>query len=83
MSGKAVRRALTYPIEAVVVGLAFALFGALPIDRASALGGWLGRTLGPRLAVTRVAERNLRRAFPDRSAAEIAAIVRAMWDNLG
>lgn len=83
MSRKAIRRAVSYPLEAVVVGLAFALFGALPIDRASALGGWLGRMLGPRLPVTRVAERNLRRAFPDRSAAEIAAIVRAMWDNLG
>ena len=83
MSRKAIRRAVSYPLEAVVVGLAFALFGALPIDRASALGGWLGRMLGPRLPVTRVAERNLRRAFPDRSAAEIAAIVRGMWDNLG
>ncbi len=72
-----------YLIEAVAVWLALALFGALPLDRASALGGWLGRVLGPRLRRTRVAERNLRRAFPERSPAEIAAIVRAMWDNLG
>ncbi len=72
-----------YLIEAVAVWLAQALFGALPLDRASALGGWLGRALGPRLRRTQVAERNLRRAFPERSPDEIAAIVGAMWDNLG
>ena len=83
MSRKTARRLLVYPLEAVAIRLALALFEALPIDRASALGGWLGRTLGPRLGRTRIAERNLRHAFPDRSPAEIAAIVRAMWDNLG
>ncbi len=83
VSRKTVRRLLVYPLEAVAIRLALALFEALPIDRASALGGWLGRTLGPRLGRTRVAERNLRHAFPDRSPAEIATIVRAMWDNLG
>ena len=77
------RRLLGYPIEAAVVWLATALFGALAIDRASALGGWLGRVLGPRLGRSRVAERNLRRAFPERAPAEVAAFVRAMWDNLG
>jgi KDO2-lipid IV(A) lauroyltransferase len=83
MARKAGRRRLRYWIEAAAVSLAVALFGALPLDRASALGGWLGRALGPRLRRTRVAERNLRRAFPERSPAEIAAIVGAMWDNLG
>ncbi len=79
----AARRLLGYPLEGVVVWLAMALFGALAIDRASALGGWIGRALGPRLGRSRIAERNLRRAFPERAPAEVAAIVRAMWDNLG
>ena len=77
------RRYALYPLQAALVLVALAAFGALPIDRASALGGWLGRTIGPRLRVTRVAERNLRRAFPERSADDIAAIVRGMWANLG
>ncbi len=77
------RRYALYPLQAALVHVALAAFGALPIDRASALGGWLGRTIGPRLRVTRVAERNLRRAFPERSADDIAAIVRGMWANLG
>ncbi len=83
MARKAGRRLFGDLIEAAAVWLVVALFGALPLDRASALGGWLGRVLGPRLGRTRVAERNLGRAFPERSPAEIAAIVRAMWDNLG
>ena len=77
------RRYALYPLQAALVHVALAAFGTLPIDRASALGGWLGRTIGPRLRVTRVAERNLGRAFPERSADDIAAIVRGMWANLG
>ena len=77
------RRYALYPLQAALVHVALAAFGALPIDRASALGGWLGRTIGPWLRVTCVAERNLRRAFPERSADDIAAIVRGMWANLG
>lgn len=60
-----------------------AAFGALPLDRASALGGRLGRAVGPRLPISRVARGNLAAAFPERAPAEREAIVTAMWDNLG
>lgn len=79
----AFRRAIVYRLEALAVSLALALFRALSIDRASQVGAWLGRTIGPRLGITRIAERNLRRAFPERTPLEVAAIVRGMWDNLG
>lgn len=69
--------------EAAAARIAIGVFGALPLDRASALGGWLARKLGPRAGVSRIARRNLARAFPEHGAAEIDAIVRAMWDNLG
>lgn len=61
----------------------YGLFAALPLDTASALGGWLARLIGPRLGVRRIARRNLERAFPEKSAAEIDAILTEMWDNLG
>jgi KDO2-lipid IV(A) lauroyltransferase len=83
MRDRRFRRLVLYPLQAAAIRLGLALFGALSIDRASALGGWLGRSIGPRLKATRVAERNLRRAFPERSDAEIATIVRRMWDHLG
>jgi KDO2-lipid IV(A) lauroyltransferase len=59
------------------------VFKLLPVDWASALGGWLGRTVGPRIGVSRRAFKNLRRALPRNSETENRRIVRGMWDNLG
>jgi KDO2-lipid IV(A) lauroyltransferase len=70
-------------LEASCAALLAVGFGVLPIDCASALGGALGRAIGPCLGLSNVARRNLRRAFPERDEAEIARIVRGMWDNLG
>jgi KDO2-lipid IV(A) lauroyltransferase len=55
----------------------------MPIDWASGLGGWCARRIGPHLPVSRVGRENLRRAFPDKSAAEIERILVGVWDNLG
>jgi KDO2-lipid IV(A) lauroyltransferase len=75
--------AATYRIEAWLAALLFGGFGLLPLDRASALGGALARTIGPRLGITKRARTNLRRALPELDDSEIAAIIRGMWDNLG
>jgi Kdo2-lipid IVA lauroyltransferase/acyltransferase len=69
--------------EAFGAAAFFAAMGALPIDLASALGGLLGRAIGPRLRVSRRARDNLRAALPDLPAPEVERIVRGMWDNLG
>ncbi len=61
----------------------FAVFESLSLDRASALGGALARRIGPFLGVSKLARRNLSRAFPELSETEIARIVTGMWDNLG
>ncbi len=70
-------------LEAAAARALLAVLRALPVDAASGLGGWLTRTIGPRLKVSAMARRNLRRAFPEKSAAEIDAIVVEVWDNLG
>lgn len=82
MTGTRLTR-LRWRAEAGIVRALFALLRALGPSRASDLGGWVGRTLGPRLPVSRVAEVNLRIAFPDRDAGWRRATVRATWDNLG
>ncbi len=74
---------LVQAIEAAAVRLLLSLFTMLSLDRASALGGRLARMIGPRLAVSNIARRNLAHAFSDKSLAEIEAIVHGMWDNLG
>lgn len=70
-------------LEGFAARAVFALFKALPLDTASAVGGALMRGLGPRLSVSKRARHNLTRAFPEKTPVEIEAVVRAMWDNLG
>lgn len=76
-------RYLLHPLQAAGAVFAFTLFRILPLSAASAVGGAVARWLGPHLSVSRRAVRNLSKAFPDKSDAEISAIVYGMWDNLG
>ena len=80
---KPLNRYLFHPLEAAAALVVYSLMRVLSIDMASALGGWLGRTVGPHIPVSARAVKNLSAAFPEKSPAEIATIVRAMWDNLG
>lgn len=77
------QRWLTDPLEAALLRLALFVFRALGPERASNLGGWLARTIGPRLPLSERARRNLRLAMPELSAEEIEAIVRGTWENSG
>lgn len=72
-----------YRLQALGARSMLGLFGLLPLDAASALGGWLGRAIGPRLAMNRRARRNIARALPELSEREIDDVIRGMWDNLG
>ena len=76
-------RRLIHRVEALVAYAAFGVLRLLPFKAASALGGVVGRTLGPRLGITERARRNLGRAFPEKTAPEIERIIGGMWDNLG
>ena len=79
MTAKRLRQRL----EGLAARAVWALFAALGPDAASGLAGRLARTIGPRMKVSRVARLNLAQAFPERSAAEIEAIVADVWENLG
>ncbi len=74
---------LRYRLEAMGAVIVYASFRLLPPDAASGLGGWLGRTIGPRLAITRKARGNLNRVMPELDAATVERIVGDMWENLG
>ena len=80
---RAVARHLAHGGEAAGLVAVMAVFACLPVDLASTIGGFLGRSIGPRLRASRVARRNLSRALPDNSEAENERILCAMWDNLG
>jgi KDO2-lipid IV(A) lauroyltransferase len=74
---------VTDRLVAWLVRWLFALLRALPVDVASSVAGAVARTVGPLLKVHRIAERNMRRALPLLSDAEIKRALRGMWDNLG
>ncbi|MBE9604021.1 lauroyl acyltransferase [Acetobacteraceae bacterium H6797] len=74
---------LSHLVEYAGARLALGLARLLGPVGASNLGGFVTRTLGPFLPAHRTAQRNLRLAFPEKSEAERAAILRAAWDNLG
>lgn len=66
-----------------IVRAVFALARLLGPERSAGLGAAIARTLGPLLPVHRIALANLRAAFPEKDDAEIRAIAREAWDNLG
>jgi KDO2-lipid IV(A) lauroyltransferase len=75
---------LKFRLEAIAARALLALFGALPLNAASATGGAVGRAIGALFpALSRRAEANLRRAMPELDEAARAAVLRGMWDNLG
>ncbi|MCQ2913660.1 MAG: lauroyl acyltransferase [Alphaproteobacteria bacterium] len=77
-----VNHTICYPIQGILALVLCLLFRLIPIDLASALGGFLGRNLGPKLPVSWVARYNLVKVFPDKTPREIDEIVVKMWDNL-
>jgi KDO2-lipid IV(A) lauroyltransferase len=71
-------------IEAFFVWIAFIFFHyILPFRISVALGGWIGRKVGPLLPLSKRARSSLRKCFPNLTSLEIKNIVRDMWDNYG
>lgn len=85
MRGKAVsfRQDLIWRLEGVAFAGFIGLMRLLGVERASALGGWLLRTLGPRTGTQRTVLRNLRIAFPDMTAAERGQLALDQWEQTG
>ena len=74
---------IRYLLEAFVLFLVMMLSKILGAKNASNFGGWIGRTIGPKLAASRKAERNIRKIMPSKTEAEVREIIAGMWDNLG
>ncbi|HRO31861.1 MAG TPA: lipid A biosynthesis acyltransferase [Brevundimonas sp.] len=74
---------LAWRAEAAGFGLLIAVLRALGVERASAFGGWLLRTLGPRTGTQRTVLRNLRIAFPDMDPAQRLRLAADQWEQTG
>lgn len=74
---------IRYTLEGLLLNLLFAFFKILSPDTASNIGGWIGRTIGPKLAASRKARRHILLALPKYSEEEQDQIISGMWENLG
>jgi KDO2-lipid IV(A) lauroyltransferase len=74
---------LAWRLEAAGFALLIAGLRALGVERASAFGGWLLRTLGPKTGTQRTVMRNLRIAFPEMSDADRELLAVDQWDQTG
>jgi Kdo2-lipid IVA lauroyltransferase/acyltransferase len=70
-------------MQAVALPLGIKLARALGPVHASNLGGWVMKTIGPWLPVSRVAEANLSCALPELDARARRKLLRGIWENLG
>lgn len=82
-TGPGLLRGLSNLVQAAGLHAVIFLLRCLGPERASNLGGWVTRRIGPLLGVSRVADDNLRQAFPELAAPERARIIGSVWDNLG
>ena len=69
--------------QAGILRLCVGLLRRLSPIAASNLGGFVARTVGPWLPVSRVALDNLAFAMPELGAAARRRVLRGVWDNLG
>lgn len=74
---------LAWRLEVLAYDCAAGLLGLLPLDAASALGGWLMRRLGPLTGADHVMRVNLELVFPDWRQAERDRVRMASWEEFG
>src|SRR6187397_837412 len=79
---RATQRATNSAVGVVTVGLLKLLRLTNP-DTMGNIAGRFMRIVGPVLPENRIGRANLTAAFPEKSATEIDAILRGVWDNLG
>ena len=77
------RQDLIWRLEAVGFSAFIGLMRLLGVERASGLGGWLLRTLGPKTGTQRTVMRNLRIALPDMPPAERERLALDQWEQTG
>jgi KDO2-lipid IV(A) lauroyltransferase len=77
------KRVWRYRLQTLALMPVVALLRALPVEVASSLGGAIGRGIVARLANRPSTRQTIRVPFPDKTDAEIDALVREMGDNVG
>jgi KDO2-lipid IV(A) lauroyltransferase len=72
-----------YILEAFFLSALMGFLGLLSPATASNIGASVGRFIGPKLAASRKADRNIARAMPELDEVQRKKIIKDMWENLG
>ncbi len=72
-----------YIFQACLIYPLMGFFKILGPERASDLGGFIGKLIGPRLKLTNRARNNIKLCFPNKSKADIEIIISEMWEHIG
>lgn len=73
---------IRYLCEAVIVYFLMGIFKLLPVEQASAFGGWIGRNVAYHFSVTRKVMRHIENCLHTKKD-DTSRIAFDMWDNLG
>lgn len=76
-------KAFQYRIEAGLLSTIIFLFRLIPVDIASSFMGFCWRTFAPFNSRHKRAIAHLKKAYPEKSDADLQAIVKGIWENLG
>lgn len=76
-------RCFVYPLQGLLIGSIYYAIRAIPLRLATRVGSFLFRNIGQRMRVARVAEQNVRRAFPELSDPEVTDLLERIWHDLG
>jgi len=82
-SAKNWKQDTVWRLEAFAFRTLFGFLRFLGVERASGLGGWLLKTLGPLTGTQKTVMRNLRIAFPEMEAAARDALALEQWERTG
>jgi KDO2-lipid IV(A) lauroyltransferase len=80
------RSALSRMIEVIMVGVVRAVFAFARLigpERSGNLGAGIATLIGPLLPAHKTAMANIRAVYPHKTDAEVRAVARGAWDNLG
>lgn len=83
MKLKPILKPVLHVIEAILFFSFYLLFKLIPVGATSFALGKLLKSIGPFFSVNKTSILNLKKAFPEKSEAEIKTINKEMWENLG
>lgn len=76
-------KSIRYILEAIILSIIILGLKMMNPLMASNVGAYFGRRFGPKFGSSKVARKNLARAFPKKSDAEREELLVDVWDNLG